>query len=264
MPTLTIKTNVKSNKFAGVYKIRISTDGLVIKETPYGENDRLITVITREFGVISAYVTGVKSIKSKRSSATSLLAFSNFTIDKKGDTYRICEASANEIFFKAGSDIVTLSIAQYFCELCNVFRPLENECEEFLRLVLNSLHFLTRAKRSPELIKAITELRIAVITGYAPNIVACNGCGKFESSVMYFKIDDGTLYCTDCKKENCISVSLTVLQAMRHIVYSKFESLYSFEIPEKSAKELSVLCEKYITYQTEHKFTTLEFLRGII
>lgn len=264
MPTLTIKTNVKSNKFAEVCKIRISTDGLVIKETSYRENDRLITIITRDLGVINAYVTGVKSIKSKRGSATSLLSFSNFIIEKKGESYRICEASANEVFFKAGNNLVTLSIAQYFCELCNVFKPVENESEEFLRLILNSLHFLTKGKRSPELIKAITELRIAVITGYAPNIVACNGCGKFEDAVTYFKFDDGSLYCSDCRKENCVSVSLTVLQAMRHIVYSKFESLYAFEIPEKSAKELSVLCERYITYQTEHKFTTLEFLRGII
>lgn len=250
-------------KFTEVNTIRISTDGLVIKETAYGENDRLITIITRNLGIISAYVKGVKSLKSKRSPATSLLAYSDFIIEKKGDTYRIAEACANKIFFGAGSDITTLCVAQYFCELCNIFKPIEHESEEFLRLILNSLHFLVEKKRSPELIKAITELRITVISGYAPNLIACNGCGKFEDAVMYFKLDDGTIYCNNCRKENCISITLTVLKAMRHIVYSKFDSLYSFEIPEQSAKELSKLCEKYITYQTEHKFSTLEFLRGI-
>ena len=244
--------------------MRITTDGLVIKETNIRDNDRLITVITRDMGVINAFVRGAKSIKSRRSPATSLLAFSNFNLECKGDTYTVTEASVNKIFFTAGSDIVVLSIAQYFCELCNILRPVEGEAEEFLRLILNSLHFLTENKRSPELIKAITELRVAVIAGYAPNLIACDGCGKFEDAVMYFKFDDGTLYCSNCRKENCVSVTLTVLQAMRHIVYSKFDSLYSFEIPEADAKQLSELCEKYITYQTEHKFTTLEFLRGII
>ena len=244
--------------------LRITTDGLVIKETNIKDNDRMITIITRELGVITAIVRGVKSIKSKRGAATSLLSFSNFSLESKGDTYTIIEASINKVFFGAGSDIVTLTVAQYFCELCNVFRPYENESEEFLRLVLNSLHFLTENKRSPELIKAITELRVAVIAGYAPNIVACNGCGKFEDTIMNFNLNDGTLYCNDCKIENSISVSLTVLQAMRHIVYSKFEQLYSFEIPDEAAKQLSLLTERYVTYQTEHKFTTLEFLRGII
>lgn len=224
----------------------------------------MITVITRDIGVINAFVRGVKSIKSKRSPATALLSYSNFIFELKGDTYTVLEASVNKVFFGAGSDIVTLTVAQYFCELCNVMRPVAHESEEFLRLILNSLYFLTENKRSPELIKAITELRVAVIAGYAPNIIACNSCGKFEDAVMYFKLDDGTLYCSNCRKENCISVTLTVLQAMRHIVYSKFESLYSFEIPESSALELSKLTEKYVTYQTEHKFTTLDFLRGII
>jgi len=224
----------------------------------------MITVITRELGVITAFVRGVKSFKSKRGAATSLLSFSNFNLEYKGDTYTVIEASVNKMFFGAGSDIVTLTIAQYFCELCNILRPHEDEYEEYLRLILNSLHFLTENKRSPELIKAITELRIAVIAGYAPNIIACNGCGKFEDTVMYFNLNDGTLYCNDCKKENCISLTITVLQAMRHIVYSKFEQLYYFDIPEAAAKELSQLIEKYVTYQTEHRFTTLEFLRGII
>lgn len=245
-------------------KLRITTDGLVIKETNIRDNDRMVTLITRDLGVITAFVRGVKNIKSKRSSATSLLSFSSFTLEYKSDTYTITEASVNKIFFGAGSDIVILSIAQYFCELCNVLRPTENESEEFLRLILNSLYFLTEKKRSPELIKAITELRVAVIAGYAPNIVACDGCGAFEDSVMYFKLDDGTLYCSDCKKENCLSITLTVLKAIRHIVYSNFEQLYSFDIPDTAAKELSILTEKYVIYQTEHKFTTLEFLRGII
>ena len=224
----------------------------------------MITIITRDLGVISAFVRGVKSIKSKRGAATSLLSYSSFCLDQKGDTYTVTEASINKMFFGAGSDVVVLTVAQYFCELCNIFRPHETEAEEFLRLILNSLHFLTEKKRSPELIKAITELRVAVIAGYAPNLIACDGCGKFEDAVMYFKLDDGTLYCNDCQKENCISITLTVLQAMRHIVYSKFEQLYSFDIPDTASRELSKLTEKYVTYQTEHKFTTLEFLRGII
>ncbi len=244
--------------------LRITTDGLVIKETNIRDNDRMITVITRDLGVITAFVRGGKSIKSKRGSATSLLSFSSFCLEFKGDTYTVTEATTNKVFFGAGSDIITLTIAQYFCELCSVFRPEERESEEYLRLVLNSLHFLTENKRSPELIKAITELRVAVIAGYAPNIVACDGCGKFEDLVMYFNIQDGTLYCNNCKNEDCLSLTITVLQAMRHIVYSKFDQLYSFEIPETAAKELSKLTEKYVTYQTEHRFTTLEFLRGII
>ena len=225
-----------------------------------GEKDRLITLMTRDMGVIRAFAVGAKSIKSKKGAATGLLAYSNFSIHKKGDTYKITEAVPIKIFFGAGSDIESLSLSQYFCELCAVLGAHETNSEEFLRLILNSLEFLTANKMKPSLIKAITELRIAVISGYMPNLVACDGCGKFEDDIMYFRISDGTLLCKNCKcGEYCIAVDRTILEAMRHIVYSQFNNLYSFKIPDKSADILSRITEKYITMQTEHNFATLDF-----
>lgn len=242
-----------------------STDGLVIKEMNIGDNDRLVTIMTRDYGVIKAFAVGAKSIKSRRGSATGLLSYSNFDIEKKGDTYKIKEATVNKLFFGAGSDVDVLALSQYFCELCLVLGPYDDKCEEFLRLILNSLHFITEKKKSLDIIKAITELRIAVLSGYEPNLVACDSCGEFESDVMYFNTYEGVLYCDNCRKgEYCEPISRAVLKAMRHIVYSKFESLYSFEIPENQAEVLSKITEKYIMLQTEHKFSTLDFYKSII
>lgn len=166
------------------------------------------------------------------------------------------------MFFSAGDDIKTLCIAQYFCELSYYLAPKDSNFEEFLRLILNSLHFLTEKKHSLDLIKAITELRIAVLSGYAPNIVACDTCGKFEDEFMYFKIDNGTLYCCECyKPENAFKINLTILKAMRHIVYSPFAKLYDFSIPEQAASALSDITERYITYQSERYYHTLEFYK---
>ena len=245
-------------------KIRFSTEALVIAQSSIGDNDRLLTLMTRDMGVIRAFAVGAKSVKSKRGSATGLLSYSNFLLDKKGDTYKVVEATANKVFFGAGSDITVLSIAQYFCELSAFFCPHDDTSEEFLRTVLNSLYYMTEKKRDPLLIKAITELRIAVISGYAPSLVACAGCGKFEDSVMYFRVEDGSLVCNDCKQGNVLPVNRTVLQALRHIVYSKIESLYSFDIPQKDIKTLSKITERYIVYQSEHRFTALEFIHSIL
>lgn len=245
--------------------MRFTTDALVIKETNIGERDRLITLMTRDMGVIRAYAAGAKSIKSKKGAATGLLSYSSFAIEKKGENYRVQEASIISTFFRAGSDVLNLTLSQYFCELCLVMEPQDSSSEEFLRLILNSLHFLTEKKRNPVLIKAITELRIAAISGYCPNLIACDGCGKFEDDIMYFKLENGSLICSECYDgENYIQINLTLLNAMRHIVFSKFEKLYSFEIPDNAANALSTITENYIKIQTDHKFTTLDFYNSIV
>lgn len=245
-------------------KTRFTTEGLVIRERNIGENDRLVTLLTRDRGVLNAFAAGAKSLKSKKGAATGLLAYSNFTVLKKRDTYKIYEASPIRVFFGAGGDIVKLTLAQYFCELCAVVVPAETDSEEFLRLALNSLHFLLSDRHTPALIKAITELRLAVLSGFAPNLVACDGCGKFEDDVMYFSPSDGRLLCGDCKAGcSVLPLNRTVLAAMRHIVFSSLSGLYSFHIPEKDAVQLSRVTEKFIVTQTEHRYATLDFYNSL-
>lgn len=244
---------------------RFTTEALVIKEMNVGESDRLVTLFTRDYGIIRAFAAGAKSIKSKKGAATSLLTYSSFTILKKKDTYKIYEASPIRLFFGAGSEIEVLSLAQYFCELCYVLVASGVPDGEFLRLILNSLHFLTKEKRFPPLIKAITELRAAALSGFMPDLIACSGCGKFEDDIMYFDISGGRLLCRGCKRETSDLATLdrTMLSAMRHIVYSEFGRLYSFTVPENCAKRLSEITGKYITVQTDHRFTALDFYNSV-
>lgn len=243
--------------------MRFTTEALIIREMSVGESDRLVTMLTREYGVIKAFASGAKSIKSRKAAATSLLSYSSVTLINKNGTYRISEATPIRIFFTAGSDIVRLSLAQYFCELGFVLAPPESNAE-FLRIILNSLHFLTEKDKNPTLIKAVTELRIAAISGYMPDLVACEDCGKFEDDIMFFNLNEGQIFCKTCTDGvGFMKIDRTLLSAMRHIVYSKLESIYSFSVPESAADRLSELTSRYILTQTEHHFNTLDFYNSI-
>lgn len=243
---------------------RFTTEALVIKEMNVGESDRLVTLFTREGKLLRAFAAGAKNVRSKKGAATALLTYGSFTVLHKKDTFRIYEAAPMRVFYGAGSDIERLALAQYFCELAAVFAETDSENGEFFRLILNSLHFLTAEMRYPPLVKAITELRTAVLTGYTPDLVACAGCGKFEDDVMFFESAGGALYCGNCKPSaKTAPISRTMLSAMRHIVYAEFSKLYAFDIPNEAARTLSDLTGAYITLQTDHRFATLDFYNSI-
>ncbi|MBR3145015.1 MAG: DNA repair protein RecO [Clostridia bacterium] len=244
--------------------MKIKTEALVIREKSIGDNDRLVTLMTDNMGIINAFAVGAKSIKSRRGAASSLLSFSDFTLDKKKDSYKISEASIKRVFFDVGSDIESLSLAQYFCELSEYFYPFDEYSKEFLRLILNSLHFITTKEKSLNMIKAITELKIAAISGYEPNLISCSGCGKFEDSSMFFNLSDGSLYCSSCADSGgMIQLSPDILKAMRHILYSDFSKIYSFSLSENNMKTLSKVTERYILYHAEKNFKTLDFYNSI-
>ncbi len=243
----------------------ISTDGLVIKVNNVGEYNRAVSVLTKDFGVIHAFVHGARSLRSKNGIGSALLSYSHFTFSQKKDTYTVTDATVNKVFFNLPGDIEKLALAQYFCELCGVLAPVEDDSYEYLRLMLNSLNFLSSGQRDPLMIKSITELRMLSLSGYTPDIVACKECGEFEDEVMFFNPIDGDLCCASCRRggADVLSVGKGVLAAMRHIVYSDFEKLYNFALPTAALENLSRVTETFLLSQIEHRFTTLEFLKNL-
>ena len=245
--------------------IQLTTDCLIIREKSIGDNDKLLTVLSRELGVINVYASGAKSIKSKKGAATCLLSYSSLTLKKKGEFFRVSEASPIKIFFKTGNYIEALSLAQYFCELAINHAPSDESSEQVLRLFLNALHFLTERKRNIHLIKAIVELRLLSIIGYMPNLIACKKCLKYENEIMYFDTVEGCLYCSSCHtfQRGFAAVNGALIMAMRHIVYSDFDKIFSFNLTDEAAVALSKISEVYLINKTENNLKTLQFFNSL-
>ncbi len=247
--------------------MQIKTQGLIIKEQTIGESDRLVTVLTRDNGVLRAFARRAKNLKDSKSAATQLLCYSRLSVFKGRDKYIIDDAEPIEVFFGLRRDIGALSLAQYFCELAYLLVPEETDSEEYLRLVLNSLHFLAKGTRPKRLLQSLTELRMLAIAGYMPDLVACADCAAYESDVMYFLPDSGVLRCKDCfadTGEPYVALPPGVLTAMRHIVFSDFEKLYAFSLPEPALRLLNAATESYVVRTLHTMPKTLEFYKTFL
>ncbi len=244
--------------------IKITAPGLVIREQSVGEFDRLITVLTADYGLVRAFSRGAKKTKSRKLSATSLLTYSDFTFTKSRDAFAVEEAAVKEVFFELREDVIKLSLAQYFCELGYEFCEEDYESEEILRLFLNSLYFLKSNKKEPAFIKAVAELRLVSLAGYMPALMGCDSCGEYTTPVMKFVPESGKLYCENCVADGVfINISAPVVEAIRHIVLSDFEKIFSFSLSSDKLKELSEVSEKYLLSKTQRRFKTLDFYNTI-
>lgn len=241
------------------------TDGIIIREQTTGEQDRLVTILTRSKGVIKGFVNGGRNPKNKNVSSTGLLCYSDFTIEKtKKDVFIIREATAKEVFFSLRENITSLSLAQYFAQISGELSPREEQADEFLSLLLNSIFLLANKKKDERLIKAVAELRLCAISGYMPDLIACSSCGEFNADTMYFSLETGTLSCTACKiNERLIRLDPAVLTAMRHICFSPAEKIFSFSVPDDALSALGNITERYLKKVTMRNYTTLDFYKSM-
>lgn len=246
--------------------MKISTDGLIIGEQDIGEKDRLVTVLTREKGIIRAFVKNCKSLKSSKGTATRLLCYSRLSVFFGRDTYIIDDAVCKEMFINLRNDIINMSLAQYFCEIALYFSPQETNAESYLKLMLNALYLLSNNKRLLPVIKSAVEFRIMSYSGYMPNLVSCSECNCYENEIMYFLPRSGKLICKDCissNREYKIALDMSVVTAMRYCIYAEPKKMFNFKLPQSKLKLLEKCSEEYIMYITEHKFKTLDFYKNI-
>ncbi len=245
--------------------LSIKVCGVVLKENITRESDRVITVLTNS-GIVRAYAKAAKNIKSKKFTATSPLCYSEFVLREGGDLYIVNSAEEIEIFYNLRNDIERLSLAQYFCELLSSVAPEETDCEEILRLTLNSLHFLCSETKSIYLVKSVFEMRLMCLLGFMPDLVACKGCAKFEDNTVFFDVFDSSIYCAEClpqKPGNYIKIGLSELSVLRHIVYSEFNKIFGFSASNESLRAVSSLCERYVEAMVERRFRTLDYFNSV-
>lgn len=236
----------------------INTDGLIIREKSSGEQNRTVTVLTREYGLIRAYVYGAKKIGSRTGAATQLFAFSDLGIAERRGSYIIEAAKPKEVFFNLRNDVKKIALAQYFAELTETLAPEKENTEEYLKLILNSLMLLMEEKRDEKLIKSVFELSILSLSGYMPNIVACEICGKYEDDYMFFDTSNGNIFCDSCGNFG-MKVPVSVISAVRYIVLSDRQKIFNFNLNESNLETLSQLTEKYTLSMLQRKFRTLDF-----
>lgn len=262
--------------------MKIATKGLIIREIPTGENDKFITVLTPDRGKISVYCKGARKLKSKHLVCTQLFCYDEFILEQRGDNYWLCEASLLESFYAIREDLCAFAFCQYAVDVANEVTTEENDESEMLQLMLNTLYLATKREKSIELIKAVFELRVAVILGVMPDLTSCSECEKTDAKnddIYYFDILNGTIKCSECNKKaqleseavpideragkTVLMVSGTTLRAMRYIVSAHPKKIMSFSLDVEKIAELSQICEKYLINQLERSFDTLDFYNQI-
>lgn len=242
----------------------LKTDGLVVRQVNYKDNDQILTVLTKEHGLMTLKARGVRSRSSRLKGACQLLAFSEFTIFENRGFHTIDEANAIEMFPELRTDIELLSLASYFAQVAEILSQEDMPNPELLSLTLNALYALCKRLCAPGLVKAAFELRAACLGGYTPELSGCAVCGNPEPD--RFDVRGGILCCASCSAGEGLRlpVSPGSLAAMRYLVSCEPKRLFAFRLEGRAVKELCDLAETYLQTQLERGFYTLDFYKSLL
>ena len=78
--------------------MQITTTGIVLRERGH-DDDRILTILTADRGVITAYARGAKKLRGRLLSGTELLCCSRFVLFQYRDRYQVDSAETEQNFF---------------------------------------------------------------------------------------------------------------------------------------------------------------------
>ncbi len=246
--------------------------GLVLRCVDVGDNDRLITLFTKEKGAVTAMAKGARSLKNRNFASSQQFCYADFILTERKDKLWVRESSVIESFFHLRDTLEGLSLALYFAEVLSYVTTAEPE-GELLRLALNSLYAICEGGRPLTVIKCAFELRLLSLIGFMPDVGACSECGECRPD-YYFDIMNGALICRECNsgavsdaddgtlRRVCI-VTEGVRRAMSYIISCKVERVFSFTLANDELSLLEYACEEYLKNQLERSFNSLEFYKEV-
>ncbi len=240
----------------------VKARGIVIKQTSFGEANRILTIFTHEYGIIKACAYGAKSIRSKNSASAQFLSYGDYILYKSNhDIMNIQSSEIIESFFSVQEDIVKLSLCVYMCDLTYSLINTDMPEPPLLSLLLNCIYALSQKNVSPDTVKAVFELKATAYAGYMPNLGCCS-CGS-ANGICAFSCSKGCIVCSECRTASDFPVDSGIYHALKYIFETDTKKMFSFNASQDVMKAISEIAEKYAQYHTEKRLSSLDYYKKI-
>ncbi len=176
-----------------------TTPSFIIHSSPYGESGKFLLLFTKDFGMIGATAQGIRLIQSKLRYHTQDYSFSNISIVRGKDMWRLTGAEALNISIKARS--LHIKILKLLKRLLHG----EEKNEKLFKIV--ELLFTSEIdEKDFDIVECVTVLRILDSLGYIRNTE------KLESFLTDNQINDEILVKAQASKSHIVQIINSALK----------------------------------------------------
>ncbi len=257
-----------------------AVDGLILREIPTGESDKLLTVLTAE-GRFLMTAKGARSSRSKVTSLCTIFTYGNFEYYEKNGRRWLSSGSVLENFLGMNSELEGIALASYLSQVAHEITEENIDCSEVLRMTLNSLHLIKKQTKPYWQIKAVFEVFAVVQSGYVPDLSGCASCGAQAHESLWLDVMNGALVCGDCLRKRAGNLALpefdeegvrnillpldaSALACLRYVIEAPMARAFSFSLTsEESCAYFCRATESYLLHHLERGFDSLDFYHQV-
>ena len=232
-------------------------EAVVLRTHKLGEADRIITLLTRQHGLVRAVAKGVRRTTSKFGSRLEpfthvdlqLAEGRNLDVITQAETITPFSAGLGADYERYTSGTVMLETADRL-----VAEEREPSVQQFLLLV-GGLRAMASGERRPSQVLDSYLLRSLAVAGYAPSFQHCARCGV-EGPHRWFNPSMGGMLCTTCRVPGSASPSAQTVLVLGALLAGDWPVVEATD--PRSLKEASTLVAAYLAWHLERELRSME------
>lgn len=241
----------------------IKTDIITLKRRDFKEKDKVIIVLSKEFGKLNLIAKGSQKMGSKLSGITEPFTYSRLLISSLKDLAVISSGDLKESFPIIRSDLERISHTFYIMELTEKLSAMYQANEELFNTLLSTLYIM-ESKAVPEICTSHFELNLCNILGYKLIKDKCI-CGKTLSDKAYYSPYIGSFLCPVCQEnQKTIAFPIAILSYITALENTPANQIKNLIFPDAVMSDLNKLLKTHISYHMDTRLKSSDFLSTII
>lgn len=229
-------------------------DAYLLRKTPHGERDYVLTLFTRDSGKISGFAKNAKtSGKRFGGRIEPFVLFRARYKERPGGLRLVDDAETVRVFRRLMEDVELFLWGSLALEIVDVLTPKDAPNEQMFEALTGLFTELDEGKSA---LPAILEfqLRTLALSGYEPNLETCAECGNDAGDRAHFSIRRGGVVCTGCgsRAENGGLISREFLRR-RDLMELHLENVVKYV----------KLFLRFTEYHTEKKLNSSRFIEEL-
>ena len=233
----------------------VKVKGVILSENNMGDYDKMLTMLTPNFGKISCVAKGARRPKSALLAGTQMFCFGEYMMYQGTSTYHINSCETIEIFYKLRTDLEKLKYAIHINKIVQDVTEENENCFNIMQLYLNALYTISETDKDLDLTISIFKLRLLCILGYTPRILSCTNCRE-KDNLTYFSIRDNGFKCEACARQDksSLQMSESTKNAIKYTITAPAKKLFSFNLINESLEEFKLICKIYFNQKLEKEY----------
>ena len=240
-------------------------EGLVIRVRPFGEADKIVTIITPDQGKFDAVAKGSRRPRSRLLGCTQLFMHLRMLIFGGKSLHQLNQAQIIHAFNPLRDDLLKMAYASYWSELINGLLPDDLKDEEVFSLLLQAFTMLEHLE-SPDLISRGFEIKLMSVLGYLPELKICVGCSReLDNNQLFFSARAGGIVSACCQGRfpDAIRMSVQAAKSLRYILETEYSAFSGMSASSELRREIRLIIRRFLEERFERPLKSLTFLRGI-